>query len=115
MEVALTGQNITKQQTATIVLVEPYGAARADQYTENQPMIQPEPHQDLTLLSCSVCLFCNCICGFAALMHSCEANTAHRRGDYAQYRSQNLDAKICIGMSVFFGITLWLIILFTSI
>ena len=70
----------------------------------------PEPYQDLTVLSCLACLFCGWICGLGALMFSSNAQAAHRRGDYAEYRRQNANAKMCLGISLFVGIAFWIVV-----
>ena len=71
-----------------------------------------EPHQDLTVLSCLACFFCGWICGLFAWIFSCNANSAHRRGNYDEYRRQHANAKVCLGISLIFGIVTW-ILLFT--
>eukprot|EP01083_Nonionella_stella_P131260 398652_1 len=52
-----------------------------------------EPYEDLTCLSCLACLFCGWICGCFALMFSSNAQAAHRRGNFDEYRRQQHNAK----------------------
>ena len=89
--------------------------AYCDGYIGRQPVGAPEPYQDLTVLSCLACLFCGWICGLGALMFSSNAQAAHRRGDYAEYRRQNANAKMCLGISLFVGIGLWIVILTSTV
>jgi len=113
---------IPQQQTTTVVVARPvYGANNngnrgypaGNQYGGAQPVGVVEPYQDLTLLSCLACFFCGWICGLGALMFSSNAQAAHRRGDYDEYRRQNSNAKMCLIISVVVGVVFWGVIMTT--
>eukprot|EP00484_Ammonia_sp_Unknown_P023577 CAMPEP_0197026358 /NCGR_PEP_ID=MMETSP1384-20130603/6463_1 /TAXON_ID=29189 /ORGANISM="Ammonia sp." /LENGTH=226 /DNA_ID=CAMNT_0042455003 /DNA_START=54 /DNA_END=734 /DNA_ORIENTATION=+ len=80
--------------------------------SRNNMAQQPAPpNQDLTCLSLLACLCCGCLCGLFALMFSSNAQAAYRRQDYAEYRRQQSNAKVCIGMSFVTGVVVFIVYL----
>ena len=63
-----------------------------------------EPMQDLTCLSILACICCAWPCGIFAIVYSCNAVSAHQRGNYDEYRRANGNAKTCIGISCVIGV-----------
>eukprot|EP00483_Globobulimina_turgida_P000680 UN00680 len=91
---------VPSQPTTTIVT---RGPQRNNYNDSPQYMGKPEPYQDLCCLSCLVCLFCNWICGLCALFFTSNAQSAHARGDFDEYRRQQANAKGCIALSCITG------------
>ena len=103
-------QPVQDYQTTTIIVAKSgqQGGYPAQQRgtgaNNNNGNGPPEEYQDLLCVSCLVCFFCAWPCGIFALIYSSNAQTAHTRGDYNEYRRQNTSARRCIRLSIITGI-----------
>eukprot|EP01084_Bolivina_argentea_P243465 408137_1 len=68
-------------------------------------------YEDLSYIAILACCFCSMLFGCVAMIYVNRAHEAYQRGDIEEYRQQNHNAKIFIGISVAVGI-LFSILLF---